>query len=91
MSEVKSRARDLRRLLEHVDNEPKHKMPANVRIDRERELEACEHELAEKTAAAREAELRNKMIGKYHQVRFFGMRPYARHWSFRSIAAANRL
>jgi hypothetical protein len=71
MAEVKSRARDLRRLLEHVDNEPKHKMPANVRIDRERELEACEHELAEKTAAAREAELRNKMIGKYHQVRFF--------------------
>ncbi|KAF2649354.1 hypothetical protein K491DRAFT_577001, partial [Lophiostoma macrostomum CBS 122681] len=71
ISELKSRARNLRRLLEHVDNEPKHKMPANVRIDRERELQACEHELAEKTAAAREAEQRNRMIGKYHQVRFF--------------------
>jgi hypothetical protein len=69
---LKNRIRSLRRLLEHVDNVPKHKMPANVRIERDRELEACEHELAEKTAAGREAELRNKMIGKYHQVRFFG-------------------
>ncbi|KAF2114468.1 hypothetical protein BDV96DRAFT_494582 [Lophiotrema nucula] len=68
---LKSRIRDLRRLLEHVDNEPKHKMPANVRIERERELEACEHELAEKTAVTREAEQRKKLISKYHQVRFF--------------------
>lgn len=69
---LKSRIRDLKRLLEHVDNEPKYRMPANVRIERERELETCEHELEEKLAAAREAEFRSKMIGKYHQVRFFG-------------------
>jgi hypothetical protein len=69
---LKKRARDLRRLLEHVDNEPKHKMPANVRVERERELEACEHELEEQTAAAREADRRRKMISKYHHIRFFG-------------------
>jgi type VI protein secretion system component VasF len=69
---LKSRVRDLRRLLEKLDNDPKYKMPANIRMERERELEATEHKLAEKTAAAREAELRKKMIGKYHQVRFFG-------------------
>lgn len=70
--DLKSRIRNLRRLLEHVDNEPKHKMPANVRIERERELETCEHELAEKTATAQAAERRKKMISKYHHVRFFG-------------------
>ncbi|KAF2001708.1 hypothetical protein P154DRAFT_574708 [Amniculicola lignicola CBS 123094] len=68
---LKSRVRDLKRMLEHVDSQPKNKMPANIRIDRERELAACEHEIAEKTAAAREAEYRNKIIGKYHHVRFF--------------------
>ncbi|ORY12534.1 hypothetical protein BCR34DRAFT_673360 [Clohesyomyces aquaticus] len=68
---LKSRIRDLRRLLEHVDHEPRHKMPAHIRRERERELEACEHDLAAKTAIAREAEHRRKMIGKYHQVRFF--------------------
>ncbi|KAF2200067.1 hypothetical protein GQ43DRAFT_456712 [Delitschia confertaspora ATCC 74209] len=68
---LKSRIRDLRRLLDHANNDPDYKFPANVRIERERELEACEHELAEKRAAAKEAETRKKMIGKYHQVRFF--------------------
>jgi hypothetical protein len=47
-------------------------MPAQVREERERELEACEVELAEKQAAARESEFRNKIIGKYHHIRFFG-------------------
>jgi hypothetical protein len=70
---LKSRIRDLKRLLAHVENVPKHKMSAGARIERERELEACEHELAEKTMKARESEHRKKMIGKYHQVRFFGM------------------
>ncbi|KAF2261696.1 hypothetical protein CC78DRAFT_535421 [Lojkania enalia] len=70
-SGLRSRIRDLRRLLEHVDNQPKYQMPADVRIERERELEACEHVLAEKMATAREAEHRRKMISKYHQVRFF--------------------
>ncbi|KAF3008487.1 18S rRNA maturation protein [Curvularia kusanoi] len=68
---LKNRIRDLKRLLAHVDNVPKHKMSASARIERERELEACEHELEEKTMRARETEHRKKMIGKYHQVRFF--------------------
>ncbi|KZM24828.1 hypothetical protein ST47_g4065 [Ascochyta rabiei] len=69
---LKNRIRDLKRLLAHVDNVPKHKMSASSRIERERELEACEHELEEKTTKARESEYRKKIIGKYHQVRFFG-------------------
>jgi len=71
-SQLKSRIRDLRRLLEHVDNTPKYKMSAVLRIERERELAACEHQVAENIAAARETEIRQKMISKYHQVRFFG-------------------
>lgn len=70
---LKSRIRDLKRLLAHIDHVPKHKMSAGARQERERELEACEHELAEKQNSSREAEYRKKMIGKYHQVRFFGM------------------
>jgi hypothetical protein len=72
---LKSRIRDLKRLLAHIDNVPKHKMSAGARQERERELEACEHELAEKQSSSREAEYRKKMIGKYHQVRFFGTSP----------------
>ncbi|XP_014554826.1 hypothetical protein COCVIDRAFT_39293 [Bipolaris victoriae FI3] len=68
---LKSRIRDLKRLLAHVDNVGDHKMSASSRIERERELEACEHELREKLESSREAEYRRKMIGKYHQVRFF--------------------
>ncbi|KAF2738735.1 hypothetical protein EJ04DRAFT_532180 [Polyplosphaeria fusca] len=75
---LKRRARDLRRLLEHVDNEPANKMPANVRVERERELEACEHELEERNAAAREAEHRTKMISKYHYIRFLERRKTSR-------------
>jgi hypothetical protein len=73
-SQLKGRIRDLKRLLEHVDNTPKHKMSATMRIERERELATCEHQVAEKVAAAREVENRQKMITKYHQVRFFGQR-----------------
>jgi hypothetical protein len=47
-------------------------MSASNRIERERELEACEHELQEKLDSSREAEYRKKMIGKYHHIRFFG-------------------
>ncbi|KAH6633513.1 hypothetical protein C7974DRAFT_173413 [Boeremia exigua] len=68
---LKNRIRDLKRFLAHVENVPAHKMSASARVERERELEACEHELAEKSARARETEHRKKMIGKYHQVRFF--------------------
>jgi len=46
-------------------------MPAGVRVVRERELATCEHDLAEKTKATRETKHRQKMIGRYHQVRFF--------------------
>jgi hypothetical protein len=70
---LKSRIRDLKRFLVHMDSVEKHKMSAGARQERERELEACEHELAEKVSANREGEYRKKMIGKYHQVRFFGM------------------
>lgn len=70
---LKSRIRDLKRLLVHVDHVGDHKMSASTRIERERELEACEHELEEKIESTREAEYKKKMIGKYHQVRFFGM------------------
>ncbi|KAI8936687.1 hypothetical protein NX059_007079 [Plenodomus lindquistii] len=68
---LKSRIRDLKRLLAHVDQVGDHKMTASTRVERERELEACEHELAEKIEGSREAAYRQKMIGKYHQVRFF--------------------
>jgi hypothetical protein len=69
---LKSRIRDLKRLLVHVDNVGDHKMSAGNRVERERELEACEHELKEKIESNREAAYKQKMIGKYHQVRFFG-------------------
>jgi type VI protein secretion system component VasF len=72
---LKSRIRDLKRFMTHMDSVEKHKMSAGARQERERELEACEHELAEKLNSSREAEYRKKMIGKYHQVRFFGMSP----------------
>lgn len=76
---MKSRIRDLKRLLEHVDNVPKHKMSATQRVERERELETCEHDLAEKIAAGQEAAFRNKMISKYHQIRFFDRRKAERN------------
>jgi hypothetical protein len=70
---LKSRIRDLKRFMTHMDSVEKHKMSAGARQERERELEACEHELAEKLTTNREEEYKKKMIGKYHQVRFFGM------------------
>ena len=65
---LKTQIRDLKRLLEHGDD----RMPADIRIIRERELAACEHELAQKQAESQAAARRKKMISKYHQVRFFG-------------------
>ena len=72
ISALKSRIRNLSRLLGHVEKDEKSKMPVTVRNERERELEACRRELAEKQAADREAEFRNKIISKYHHIRFFG-------------------
>jgi len=71
-SSLKSRIRNLTRLLGHLDKDAANKVPANVRNERERELEACKHELAEKLATDRETDFRNKTIGKYHHIRFFG-------------------
>jgi hypothetical protein len=59
---IKKRIRDVTRQLQS-DN-----LPANVRIESERALAAYEQELADAMAA----KLRNKMIEKYHMVRFFG-------------------
>ncbi|KAF2449981.1 hypothetical protein P171DRAFT_352076 [Karstenula rhodostoma CBS 690.94] len=68
---LKGRIRDLRRSLAHVDSDPKNRMPQGIRIERDRELESCRHELEEKETAKREAKFRNDIIGKYHMVRFF--------------------
>lgn len=65
---LKTQIRDLKRLLEHEDD----RMPADIRIIRERELAAYEHDLAQKQAKSQAAARRKKMISKYHQVRFFG-------------------
>lgn len=91
LSALKSRIRNLRRLLEHVESAEKHKMPAGVRIERERELEACQHELAEKTAAAQEAQRRNHLISKYHHVRFFGKSFWSSSLWFCACNPANEL
>jgi len=69
---LKGRIRDLTRTLRRVDNDSKHRMPQGIRIERERELESCKHELEEREIAKRETKFRNGIIGKYHMVRFFG-------------------
>ena len=61
---LKKKIRDLTRLLDRAES-----MPADVRIDGERALEAYRQELA----AAEEDRQRQRMIKKYHMVRFFGM------------------
>ena len=60
---IKKRIRDVTRRLERADD-----LPANVRLDDERALAAYEQELA----AAETEKNRQKMIKKYHMVRFFG-------------------
>jgi hypothetical protein len=60
---IKKKIRDVTRRLERSED-----IPANVRIDAERALAAYQQELADAEAQ----KLRNKMIGKYHMVRFFG-------------------
>lgn len=59
---LKNRKRDLERLLKHKDT-----LPADVRLNHERELQSLEYELAEAEKERRKSE----MIGKYHMVRFF--------------------
>lgn len=60
---IKKRIRDVSRRLERSDD-----LPANVRVEDERALNAFHQELA----AAKAEKLRQKMIKKYHMVRFFG-------------------
>lgn len=69
---LKTKIRDITRLLTRADNDPNNKMPQGIRIERERELESCKHELEEKQVVKKEAAFRNKIIGKYHHIRFFG-------------------
>jgi len=61
---IKKRIRDVTRRLERADD-----LPANVRVDDERALTAYQQELA----AADAEKSRQKMIKRYHMVRFFGM------------------
>ncbi|KAJ9637344.1 hypothetical protein H2199_007631 [Coniosporium tulheliwenetii] len=59
---LKRRVRDLTRQLSRLED-----LPADVRIAKERELQACEWDLRAEEAAVR----RREMIGMYHMVRFF--------------------
>jgi hypothetical protein len=60
---IKKRIRDVKRKLERAED-----LPANVRIEDERALAAYHQELA----SAQAEKTRQKMIKKYHMVRFFG-------------------
>ena len=64
---IKNKIRDLQRLLQNVE-----KLPANIRAERERELDACFHDLAKTEAEMK----RQDVIKKYHMVRFFGLSKY---------------
>lgn len=61
---IKKRIRDVKRRLERSQN-----LPATIRAEDERALAAYGQEFA----AAHEEKTRQKMIKKYHMVRFFGM------------------
>jgi hypothetical protein len=61
---VKKRIRDVTRKLQRAED-----LPADVKMESERALAAYQAELA----AAAEEKTRQKMIKKYHMVRFFGM------------------
>jgi hypothetical protein len=61
---IKKRIRDVTRKLEHSEN-----LPANIRMEDERALAAYQQELT----AAEAEKARQKMISRYHMVRFFGM------------------
>lgn len=62
---LKSKIRDVKRVLEHA-----HDLPLDVRIEKERALAGYRHDL-EKAEIEKE---RQRMIKKYHMVRFFGER-----------------
>ena len=60
---IKKRIRDVTRRLEHSED-----LPANIRMEDERALVAYHQELV----AAEAEKARQKMISRYHMVRFFG-------------------
>jgi len=60
---IKKRIRDVTRKLERSED-----LPATVRVEDERALAAYQQELA----VAEAEKVRQKMIKKYHMVRFFG-------------------
>ena len=62
VNELKSQIRSLKRLLERDD-----KLPATVRIEKERALQTAQHELEE----TQRAKQKSDMIGRYHKARFF--------------------
>lgn len=64
VNSVKKRIRDITRRLERSED-----LPADVRVQDERALATYQQELA----AAEAEKLRQKMIKKYHMVRFFGI------------------
>ncbi|KAK4948284.1 hypothetical protein LTR10_012818 [Elasticomyces elasticus] len=61
--DLKANIRSLRRLLSN----PVDKLPATVRVEKERALRTAESELAE----TEKAKSRSEVIGKWHKVRFF--------------------
>lgn len=63
VNRLKSKIRDLSRLLDHAE-----KLPADVRIEKERALAGYRQDLEQIENVKR----KQKMITKYHKVRFFG-------------------
>ena len=62
VNELKTQIRSLQRLLRNKDD-----LPANIQIEKERALQTARHELQQ----SQDAEKRNKMIARYHKIRFF--------------------
>lgn len=63
VNELKTRVRNLTRLLARSDDN----LPAHIRVSKERELQAVQHELQETQTAER----KSKLIARYHKIRFF--------------------
>jgi hypothetical protein len=64
-NELKTKIRDVKRLLNHSDKD----MPADMRIEKERELKGYQRDLEEVESRKKKSE----MISKYHFVRFLGI------------------
>lgn len=63
VNQLKSKIRDLTRVLEHSDQ-----LPAGVRIEKERALAGYKSDVAQ----VHEEKRKQELIKKYHMVRFFG-------------------